>query len=805
MTPQRIQSGVYGRYLIRREVGYDYYPNASSALTGAQNRDLIQAAIDAAPVGTDIHLPAGTLLLDKSASAQPGSPSKDYCLLMRSGVRLVGQGRYNTILKLSDSQLAHNPTLRQLAIISADTLNTVTTMDSWGVVDIGFDGNPKNQSGYSTYAQLGATLGIRATPGAAANEAISNVTLEGLMFKDFFGNPINIGAGELYFVDGVYARKIIAFRCGEGPQWIRCKNGYIENIRYVDDNPTTLLGVGTGYVTVGDPIELSNCEDMVIVDASVFAGAPTDANGPWSGAGSAIDLFRSKRVQVFGLNALWSNGVELGFTTIACEDISLTGVHLRNPTPASVSTGTTGISACLGLKLKNVIVEGYGVPVVLPPGPWDNGKGCSVDFEGLRVKGGGENNNVYISVPSGAQFRGTNLQIEPNEYRDGSLTTRTSTTEGTITLTKSPAGFIATSDTVRVAWVDATGVRQYRTSVVTVAGSVLTITGGTGTDLPAAATVLIVDKPLIASNLQVGINVIYSAFGIHAETRIELTGGRIISPGPAVFVDGSGNVFTPGGFIKGLDARFSNGGAWPFTQGNSGTWNGIEVESVQPKAALHNPGFYAGCETLTTNANVTTLTNGSKNQKLLLKVTDAANPFVPDGTKNFGNTSAAAASRINMSPYLVLSAFESGAGVFLSRDDAGVYQETGRIYPVHQNRPGLLSYQAPVTVGTTYNASPTSYQVDSYGRTQVYRIRFSNTSASRTAGTITAVAKRDGATVGTVILDGTNPASHTVASSARLGATFTPGMKFVFEITVSADFANSGGATSLILEMAYET
>lgn len=808
-------SGSFGRSLLNTaaasdartllgmaEPSYDYYPYASSSNTGAQNRSLIQAAIDAAPVGTNIHLPGGTILLDQAGSAVPGQASYDYCLRGKTGVRLVG---HNTTLKLNDDQLVYTPSLRHLAIIDISTANSGASITDFSVVGVKFDGNPKNQNGYSTYAQLGATMAIRSLPGLVEAEQLARIHLEDLETIDFFGNPINIGGGSAYFVDGVYWKNILAKRCGEGPQLIRAKNIYLENIRYVDDNPTTLLGVGTGYVTVGDPIELSYCEDGVCVGLSVFAGAPTNPLGPWSGGGSAIDLFNSQRIKVSGLNAYWSNGVECGITPVGCKDIILDGVHLRNPTPASVSTSTIGIDACPDLQLSNVVIEDYGIPLRCPTGPWTTGTGCVVDFANLTIKGGGENAGAQVIVRSGDQFRGTNLQIEPNEFRDGSLTTMTSTTEGTITLTKSPTGFIATNDTVRVVWVDTSGIRRYRTSVVSVSGSVLTLSGGSGTDLPSAATAVIVDKPLNAANLQNGISVIYNAAGVSADTRIELTGGRIRSAGPAIFVDGSGNTFAPNGFVKGLDATSSNGGAWPFTLGNSGLWNNIEVRDVQPKQALMGGAYYAGAEVLVANTNVTSLPNGSKNQELFLKRYDVANPFTPDGTFNFGSTSAATASRLNLYPYLVLQAFENSAGVYLRRDDSLVYNEVGRWYPVHQNRPGLLTFTAPVTVGGSYNATPVNYRMPAYGRLTSNRVRFSNLAAARTAGTITITPWRDGATFNTLNINGTNTTGDARVYNPRLGDTFAVDSLLRFAIVVSGDFTNSGGATDLVLEMAYET
>jgi hypothetical protein len=145
--------------------------------------------------------------------------------------------------------------------------------------------------------------------------------------------------------------------------------------------------------------------------------------------------------------------------------------------------------------------------------------------------------------------------------------------------------------------------------------------------------------------------------------------------------------------------------------------------------------------------------------------------------------------------------------VFLRRDDSGVYQETGRIYPVHQNRPLLLSFEAPITPGAAaYAATPTNYQANSYGRIQFYRVRFSNLSAARTAGTIAIAFWKNGSSVATVLnINGTNTTSDTLTMTARMGSPFVPADLLRFVITVSADFTNSGGATNLILEMGCET
>lgn len=795
---------VQPRVLPFLEGDFDYYPDASPSNTGAQNRDLIQAAIDAAPFGTNIHLPSGVILLDKSASAQPGQPTHDYCLLLKSGVRLIGHG---TTLKLANNQLVHTPSLRYLTIVSIDTVNTGTPITDVGVKGIKFDGNPKNQNGYATYAQLGATMAIRGLPGPTVADELARVQLEDLELIDFFGNPINLGGGSAYFIEQVVLRNILAKRCGEGPQLIRAKNVYLESVRYVDDNPTTLLGVGTGYVTVGDPIELSYCEDGVCVNLSVLAGAPTNPLGPWSGSGSALDLFNSQRIHVIGLNAVWSNGIETGITPVGCQDIFLSNIHLRNPTPPSVSTQTIGIDCCPRLKMSNVSINGYAYPLRLPAGPWAAGTGCIVDHENVTIKGGGEG-GAFINVRNGDQFRGSNLQILPNEFRDGSLTTRTSTTEGTITLTKSPTGFITTGDTVRVVWADTTAQRRYRTSVVTVAGSVLTLSGGSGTDLPAAATAVTVDKPLSDSVFPVGIIVARSGSGVDADTQLELAGGRILSNGPAVYIDGAGSTFTPNGIVDGLYAVGANGGAWPFTITNNGSFNNLVISNVQPKQALLAGNFYAGAEVIIANANVTALPLGSKNQQVFLKRYDVADPFTPDGTFNFGSTSSATASRLNLYPYLVLQAFENGAGVQLRRDDAGVYQEVGRIYPVYQDRPGILSFTAPVTPGSTYDATPTNYRMTNYGRITSWRIRFSNLTAARTAGTIQVTPYKNGSVAQsspTLVIDGTDTTGDVWTYNPRLGASFAPGDLYRYSITVSGDFTNSGGSTNLILEITYET
>jgi hypothetical protein len=456
--------------------------------------------------------------------------------------------------------------------------------------------------------------------------------------------------------------------------------------------------------------------------------------------------------------------------------------------------------------MSDVTIEGYGIPVRLNVGPWSAGTGCIVDYSNLTIDGGGENAGAYITMSGGCQLRGSNLQITPNEYRLGALTTRTSTTEGTVTLTKSPSGFIATSDTVRIVWCDTGGVRRYRTSVVTVAGSVLTLSGGSGTDLPAAATALWVDKPLAAADLQAGIRIVYSASGVSADTRVEVTGGRIIAPGQAVFVDGAGSSFTPFGFIKNIDATNSNGGAWPFTNQNNGLFNGIEVSDVQPKQALTNGLYYAGAELLIAGATQTTLANGSKNQRVRLQAVPVADPFTPNGTFNFGNTSAAAASRINLYPYLVVQPFENGAAVDLLRDDNGVYNEVARWYPVHQNRAGQILFTAPVTVGTTYLLDPGLVRMPTYGRVTSMRLRPVKSGAAWSAGTIAASWLINGTPQGLVLdINTSNTTGETFTYSPRVGNSFTSSTTYGWSVVVSGDFAWTGGPSDICIEFNYET
>lgn len=731
VAQQISDAGAFGRTVLRLATGTDFfaetYGTCGPSATGAQNRDTIQAAINAAAasgVYAEVHLPAGVLNIDKAAAAEPGQPSNDYCLRAASNVTLVGHG---TTIRLTDDQLVFSPSVRQLAIISGSTLNTNQTLSFFGVKGITFDGNAQGQGGFSTYDQHGATSAIRIVPGAAGDddEAISDLTFENLVCQDFFGNPGTVGGGSGEIIQRIIYRDITHYRCGEGWSFIKCQYVRVSNITYIDDNPDTLLGVGTGFVTVGDPHEFSECFDLDGVGVYVFA-IGTIGSGINSGAGSALELYESVRVKMSQIHIEWNNGISCGTEEgPGCNDIELSQVHLICPTDAADSANTDGIVCCPNLILSDVRIENYGNAVRIMAGTRTvAGTGCIVDANNLVIVGGGASaSNRAVTLGSGGVFRCTNLQVS-----------------------------------------------------------------GMGANVT-------------------GVYVVRDVSGVDADTRLELTGGKISSPGAAILIDGGGTTFAPFGFVNGVDASGAFAGAWPFTNPNSGSYNNIFFSRCLPTAVTTTAaGYYAGAEILTINGSTTALANGSKNQVLLLKVPDVANPFTPSGTFNFGSTSAATASRINMSPYLVLQPFENGAGVYLRRDDAGVYQETGRIYPVHQNRPMILSYVAPLTVGATYDATPTNIRMNSYGRIQRYQIRFSNLSAARTAGTITVVLWRNSSSVATVLtINASNTTSATLTMPVRVGTPFSPDDLLRLAITVSGDFTNSGGATDLILEMACET
>lgn len=734
-----LDSGTVGRAVVRSETqdvalgvlgayGPVYRPSAygtcGPTATGAQNRTAIQAAIDAANasgVFSTVLLPGGVLDIDKASSADPGDLSNDYCLRAKSNVQIVG---YGTTLRIANNQLVTTPSLRQLTLFSLSTNGTSDTLTNFSVKGLTCDGNAANQSGYTTYSQLGATMAFRCTPGVApaTDEVVTDLSFEDIVCKDFFGNPANLGGGSSEFIERVTERNITCYRCGEGWQRIRCRYVWVENITYIDDNPNTLEGVGTGFVTVGDPHEFASCEDVSGVGINAYA-IGTVGSGINSGGGSGLDLYRSVRVKMSQINVYWNNGIETGFPTDGCNDVNLSQIQLRCPTLNSVSSTTIGIDVCPGLVLSDVEIEGYGYPLRLLPGTRTvTGTSADVTASNLTITGGGLS-GALVFVNSGTKLRLVNPQ------------------------------FVTSESAVR------------------------------------------------------GVQVQRDASGVDADTRLEIVGGRIAVPGAAIFVTGGGTTFEPKGFITGLDASDSNASAWPFVNQNSGTFNEITIENVQPKQATTNGTYYAGAEIVIAGASQTALVNGSKNQRLLLRVADVGDPYSPAGTFNFGSTSAVTASRINMSPYLLLQPFENGAGVFLWRDNSKVYNEQGRIYPVHQNRYGILSFEAPITLSTTYNASPTNYRMPAYGRIQSYRVRFSNLSAARTAGTITVVGKINGSTLSgsTLTIDGTNTTGHTVTKSARLGDKFVTDDLLRFEVTVDGSFTNSGGATDLIIEMAYET
>lgn len=700
------------------------YGTCGPTATGAQNRAAIQAAIDAANasgVYSTVVLPGGVLDIDKASSADPSASTADYCLRAKSNVEISG---YGTTLRISDDQLVTTPSLRQLALFSLSTNSTGETLTNFTVKGLTCDGNAANQSGYSTYDQLGATMAFRCTPGIspAPTEIVSDLTFEDIICKDFFGNPANLGGGSSEFIERITEKNITCYRCGEGWQRIRCRYVWVENITYIDDNPTTLEGVGTGFVTVGDPHEFASCEDVSGVGINCYA-IGTVGSGINSGGGSALDLYRSVRVKLSQINAYWNNGIETGFPTDGCNDVELSQIQLRCPTLNSVSTSTIGIDTCPNLVLTDVKISGYGYPLRLQPGTRSiTSTGAIVTATNLTIDSGGLGTTALVYVASGGVLRLINPQL-------------------------------STSETA------VTGVKIQR-----------------------------------------------SVSGVDADTRIEIHGGRIAVPSYAVFVDGTGTSFSPKGFISGLDASASNASAWPFVNLNSGLFNEITITNVQPKQATTQGLYYAGAEILIASATQTALTNGSKNQRLFLQSVPVADPYTPNGTFNFGNTSAATASRINLYPYLVVQPFENGAGVLLQRDDSLVYNEISRWYPVHQNRPGMILYTAPVTLGATYLMTPGRVQMPTYGRVTLMRLRPQVSGASRSAGSIDVSWIVDGSPQGLVLnIDASNTTGKTFSYSPRVGASFTSSRTYAWSAVVSAGFTWSGGPSDFVIEFYYET
>ena len=693
------------------------YGTSGPSATGAQNRDAIQAAINAASTagGGTVWIGEGVWNLDKAGSADPYTGTADYCLWLKKNVNLEGTGT----LRIANNQLVVSPSLRQLAIVSMGSASTAATAGNNRIVGLTFDGNPKNQNGYSTYAQLGATMGVRCVPGSASSEVMSDLRFDRLTFRDFFGNPINVGGGGAQFIQRVTARDIDCYRCGEGLQLIRCQWVHMANLRYTDDNPTTLLGVGTGFVTVGDTHEFADCRDVVIVGVYVN----TDRVTAGSGGGSGLDLYNSQRVKVFGGSIYWSSGIECGFPAaddgIGSRDIEIYGVRVQNPTVAN--TGTPGIDCCPNLVLNGCTVIDHGIPIRLGSGTRSvTGTGCTVSATDCTITGGGANLSAAVYIGRGGVFRATNLQISG-----------------------------------------------------------------------LAASVA-------------GVRLINLGTGVAADTRLELTGGRIVSTGEAIQVDGQSSSFTPTGFVYGMDATGSNSGSWPFTGIGSGNWSGIEVRDCQPKLAVL-PGQINGAEVIQTTTAQTAL-DGSKNQRVFLQVTPVADPYTPSGSVAFGATSGSLANRIVLRPHLTSVSFENGAGPHLLRDSNGVYNEIGRSYPVHQDNRTTYIFTCPAVPGATIFLTPGYLNMPTNGRVTRFLVRPATPGASRSAGSIGVDVYGDGALqfAALININAANPTGSNFTYGARVGRAFTAASTLGFRAVISSDFTWTGGPSDVVVELSVE-
>lgn len=96
------------------------------------------------------------------------------------------------------------------------------------------------------------------------------------------------------------------------------------------------------------------------------------------------------------------------------------------------------------------------------------------------------NGTTYTTM---TRLAGSGVTLNP-AYA-GSLTTRTDANTGVVTTTNTPTG-IATNDIVDVYW---SGGRR-RQMVATVSGSAITVDGGSGDDLPALSTAVVICEAL---------------------------------------------------------------------------------------------------------------------------------------------------------------------------------------------------------------------------------------------------------------------------------------------------------------------
>ncbi|OWK34972.1 hypothetical protein [Fimbriiglobus ruber] len=135
----------------------------------------------------------------------------------------------------------------------------------------------------------------------------------------------------------------------------------------------------------------------------------------------------------------------------------------------------------------------------------------AIETKGLNLNGVTYTQQVAQNAPVLAEFNSVVPAAQP-----GTLTTFTDTSDGTITMS-SGSHTVTTGARVDVYWIDTSNVPQCRRgmTVGTVAGTSVPISGGAGTNLPAASTVVNVALPVSLSMPLTGANA--EAIGIYAD------------------------------------------------------------------------------------------------------------------------------------------------------------------------------------------------------------------------------------------------------------------------------------------------
>lgn len=110
--------------------------------------------------------------------------------------------------------------------------------------------------------------------------------------------------------------------------------------------------------------------------------------------------------------------------------------------------------------------------------------------------------------------------------KSGSLSTRTNNTDGTVTLGGGHG--ITTGNTVDLFW---TGGRRFNVVVGTVAGNDVPISGGSGDNLPAQATAVLMSKQQVLDVDFVGNNVVAYAITSKKRARVQLYDGATLRQG----------------------------------------------------------------------------------------------------------------------------------------------------------------------------------------------------------------------------------------------------------------------------------